>query len=118
MQKSIDYDIGFEDSEILSYCSKNDLNVLILHKCWNEEILSLEFFDCMFFSIKGSWEISDVCVSTQSPLLDKVLEEVYEIMPTIPEYKLFQFFNFDEPNVNIVCKKLIISSERFPDRAY
>ena len=75
-KKSIKYEIGFSDSEIISYHSENE-NLIILLKCWNEKVLRIEFVDCILFFILSSWNISDICESNNSALFQKAVEKVY-----------------------------------------
>ena len=108
-KKSMDYKIGFSDSEILSYHSKEN-NLIIFLKCWNEKILQFEFVECVLFLILNSWNISDICETTNSSLMEKALIKVYEEVPPKHDYKLFQFIDNDaDPVVEVVCKNMIIS---------
>lgn len=108
-KKSIKYEVGFADSEILSYETNND-GLLIYLKCWNEKILHLQFVDCILFLILDSWQISDICETADSQLLDKSLQKVYEIIPDQHPYKVFQFIdNEDDPVIEIACTNIIIS---------
>lgn len=105
----IEYDIGFADSNIVSYRSKNE-NVVITLKCWNEKVLELEFVESILVLITNSWNISDICEITESILLDKVLSQAYEIIPKNHEYRIFQFIdNSDNPAIEVISKQLIIS---------
>ena len=110
-RKVIDYEIGFADSEILSYSHQNN-NLVIYLKAWNEKILKFEFFDYLLFLILNSWNISDICELDNSPLIERALRIEYDTIPQDHPYKLYQFINDDdEPTVEIVSKKLSISRE-------
>ena len=110
-KKSIDFQIGFSDSQIVSFESKND-DVLVFLKAWNEKILKLEFFDSICFFIINSWNISDICQVDNTPSLEKVVKMVYEKVPLNHPYKVFQFIDNDDNIIaEVCCKKLSISIE-------
>ncbi len=108
-KQSIQYQIGFADSEILSYHSSND-NLILRLKCWNEKIIEFEFVDCILFLILNNWKISDVCELNDSFLMERALKKVYETIPEQHPYKVFQFLdNDDDPAVEVACTNMIIS---------
>ena len=109
MRKSIDYKIGFENSEVLSYNSQ-DLSLVIYLKCWNDKVLKFEFSDCVLFLILSSWNIYDICEVDDSTLLQRSLKKVYEEVPINHEYRIIQFFDNDnDAVVEVICKNLTIT---------
>jgi hypothetical protein len=110
-KKSIDFQIGFSDSQIISFNSKgNDL--LIYLESWNAKILKFKFVDNIFFLIYNSWDIADICWVDNSPLFEKAMKIIYEEIPSRHPYRLVQFFDNDgNATAEIGCKDLFITIE-------
>ncbi len=108
-KKTIEYPIGFADSQLLSYSSNND-NLIVFMKCWNEEIVKFEFIECIGFLILNSWNIADVCEVKDSFLLQRALAKIYEVIPKLSEYRIFQYIDQDgEVSAEIISKNIVIS---------
>lgn len=110
-RRSIDYQIGFADSEIISFQSdKNSL--LIFLKSWDEKILKFEFSNSIFFMIYNNWYISDICEMNNPKNMEKALLMVYADPPKLHPYKAFQFIDIDgDIAAEVYCTDLIISIE-------
>ena len=107
--KKIKYDIGFSDSEILSYHSEK-FNLIIYLQAWNEVILKIEFIDCIFFSNFRAVYISDICENPSSNSLQLALNTRYEKVPVDHGYKLYQFLDLnDDPAIEVVSKDILIT---------
>ncbi len=106
---SIDYQIGFADSEIISFQSNDNIFFIFL-KAWNEVTLRFDFKESIFFVTYTNWDISDVCESKESEHLDKALKLVYRDPPTDHPYKIFQFLDlYENIAAEVICKELVIS---------
>ena len=102
--KPINSEIGFADSEIVSYRSEND-NLVIEVKSWNDKTVNLEFEDCIFFLISNSWYISEICEANDSIYKEMALNKVYEKIPAKIPYRFFQFLDLDDdPSVEIIAR--------------
>lgn len=111
VKTSVNFEIGFADSEIISFESYEN-SLLIFLKAWNEKLLKFKFSEYILFVILDSWNISDVCEVENSPFLDKALKIVYDQIPPQHPYKLFHFFDDDDNVVvEVCCKDLSISVE-------
>ena len=111
-KKSVEYEIGFSDSEILSYNSQGE-NLIVILNAWNEKKIRFEFIDCILFLSFNNWMISDVVefISSESSLLRKALKLVFEDVPEEHGYTLFQFLDLDgEPAIEVGCKSILIST--------
>lgn len=110
-KKSINFEIGFADSEIVSFHSQDE-DLIIFLKCWNELMIKLKFLDCIFFSIQNGWKVSDICEAENPKLMKDTLLKTYEKVPLEHPYKLFQFLNDDgDPSVEIICKNIFITKD-------
>ena len=109
---SINYKIGFSDSEVISYNSEKEKTIVLL-KAWNEKTIKFEFIDCILFLSLENWRISDIIElkSPDSSLFKRALRTTFEEIPIEHSYKLFQFLDLDDdPAIEIVCKDIIIST--------
>lgn len=112
VRKPINYGISFADSEIISYQSQ-DSNVLLRLRAWNSEIIEFEFVNCILFFILDSWDISEVCESSDSVLFQRALNMIYDEIPVNHNYRLFQFLNNDDdPVVEIACESINIQRKK------
>lgn len=96
--------IDFADSEILSYTVKNDTLTLFIER-WNAEILEVKFLNYASSLSMNLYGIAEVKEASESPLLEKVLNEFYEKKPIEHPFKIFQFFNSDDMcALEIICE--------------
>lgn len=106
------HEIDFADSEVVAYHSKG-YNVVIILKAWNSELIELEFVGCILFFISGSWDISEMCEKNSSILFKNALNTVYDNqIPSVHNYKLFQFLHVDDfPVIEVGCESIIIKNK-------
>jgi len=96
--------IGFADSEILSYNVKPCCMTLFI-KLWNADILEIKFLDYAASLDMGYFRIAEVQEVFESPLLERVLDEYYEIKPKEHNFKVFKFSNSDDTTaLEVVCE--------------
>lgn len=102
--KSIEFEIGFADAELLSYeRSVDDCTVNLT--TWNNQNVEALFIDTVGVLDIGVGTISDIVeVFEVTPFFEKVLSQVYETPPSHHLYRLFQFLNVDgEASLEIIA---------------
>jgi hypothetical protein len=77
---SIDFEIGFADSSILSYSIKDNAVTLFLN-CWNSEVIEIKFLNFISLFAINNTEVSDFKEVFESSLLEKTLDALYEVKP-------------------------------------
>lgn len=106
---SIDYEIGFADSNIISY-NIQDENIVLILECWNNEILEIVFFKYAAIFAMNYTQISDFREAYESVLLERVLTEFYEVKPLKHNFRIFKFLNSDEMTaLEIICENIKIN---------
>jgi hypothetical protein len=101
-------EIGFADSEIISYTTKHDIVTLFV-KLSNAEIFEIKFINYVSLLDMCYFRIADIRETFESPLLDRVLEEYYEIKPVKHPFRIFKVFNSDDMTaLEIVCEDVNI----------
>ncbi len=107
-QKSIDFEIGFSDSNIQSY-SIGKKNITLFLECWNAEILEIKFLNFVSLFGMNYFRIADFYEIFESPLLERALKELYEEKPESHELRIFRFINSDDMTaLEIVCENISI----------
>ncbi|MBN9378022.1 MAG: hypothetical protein BGO14_00875 [Chlamydiales bacterium 38-26] len=107
--KKIKYDIGFSDSEVLSYQSEK-FNLIIYLQAWNGVLLKIEFIDCIYFSNFRAVHISDIYENPSSKSLQLALDTRYEKVPIDHGYKLYQLLDLnDDPAIEVASKDILIT---------
>ncbi|SCA62851.1 hypothetical protein SCG7109_AE_00180 [Chlamydiales bacterium SCGC AG-110-M15] len=106
---SVDFEIGFADSCIQSYFVKdNDLTLLL--ECWNAVVLEIKFLNFASVFAMNYFRIADIKEVFRSPLLDRVLDELYEEKPKKHEFRVFKFLNSNDMTaLEVVCEGIKIS---------
>ncbi|MBN9378031.1 MAG: hypothetical protein BGO14_00915 [Chlamydiales bacterium 38-26] len=108
-RKSLNYKIGFADSEILSYNS-NNYSLFFYLQTWNGVILKIEFKEYIHFLDTVCIDVSDICENDSSSTLKKALENEFNEIPEDHGFKLYQFIDTnDEAAVEIVSKDVLIT---------
>src|SRR5689334_18589637 len=93
--KSISSELGFADSELLSYRRDGD-TLMASVKLWNERTISLVFQGAVGISDLGAGDLSDIVEAEgREPFLAAVLNRVYEGHPANHPYRHFQFISSD-----------------------
>jgi|GEM_PF-2144732 len=100
--------IDFADSEILSYTVKRGCLILFIER-WNAEILEIKFLDYAASFDMGYFRIAEMQEVFETPFLERVLKEYYEIKPKEHNVRVFKFFNSDDMTaLEIICKDVNI----------
>jgi len=110
MKLSVEYEIGFADAEILEYRKEsNELTVFV--QAWNETVLRVSFFDVVGLMDLGVGDIADLVIENSgSAFLNNVIQQVYENIPSVHPYTLYQFLNNDDnPAMEVVAAGIIVS---------
>ena len=110
MQKEVNFDIGFSDSEILSYCREQE-KLIVVVKMWNDKRIEISFRGIVGCSDYGIGDISALVEEDRTTeLFEKILSEVYEKLPSQHPYHLYQFLNLDDsPCLEVVAETIKIS---------
>ena len=105
---SIDFEIGFADSTILSYTIENCKVTLIL-ECWNSQLLEIAFINFVEISATNETLLCDILEVFESPLLEKALNEIYVKRPQEHNLRIFRLLsNNDSIALEIVCESINI----------
>lgn len=108
---SVDFEIGFADSCIQSYFVKGSSLTLLL-ECWNSVIVEIEFLNFASLFSMNYFRVADLNEVFESPLLERVLSELYEEKPKAHNYRVFKFINSDDLTVlEIVCEGIKIQKK-------
>lgn len=100
--------IGFADSEVLSY-NTNRESIKLFVQLWDAEILEIKFINNASIFDMGYFRIAEVQEILESPLLDRVLDEYYEVKPEKHPYRIFKFLTSDDMTaLEIVCEDVKI----------
>ena len=109
--KSIEYEIGFSDSEITSYCRSGD-GVIVQLVTWNEIPLALTFKDVIALKEIGLGDVADICeADAGSSFLTEALGYLYEdVVDPAHGYHHYLFLNGDDdPALEVVAQSLEIN---------
>lgn len=105
---SVDFEIGFADSNVQCYTFK-DNNVIFLLECWNSAILEITFSNFILLNMTNDFRISDLQEAFESPLLNKALKKLYEKIPKEHNLKVFKLIDSNgETALEIVCENINI----------
>jgi hypothetical protein len=114
MKRQIEFEIGFADGEISSYCADGgDLKVQV--EAWNGKQIDVEFKAFEGLADYGAGNISDLVEANHNDFYRSVVANVYVTQPTEWDLKLFQFLDADSqpvleivaPGVEIVTKNRV-----------
>lgn len=110
MKQEINFDIGFSDGEILSYCREPE-QLIVVVKMWNDKKIKIVFRGIVGCSDYGIGDISALVEEDRTTeFFKKILSEVYEKLPSQHPYHLYQFLNLDDsPCLEIVAETIEIS---------
>lgn len=105
---SVDFEIGFSDSNILSYCIQDE-NLTLLLECWNLEILEIKFLRISCFLAMNFLRIADLREIFESELIERVFNELYDEKPKKHNLRVFKFVTASEATaLEIVCEDITI----------
>lgn len=105
---SVDFEIGFADSNIQSY-TVDDKNLTLFLECWNAEIVEIVFFKFVSLFAMNYFQIADLREVFESQLLERALNELYEEKPKEHNFRIFKFLNSDDMTaLEIVCEDIQI----------
>lgn len=110
MKHEINYKIGFEDSEILSYSRESD-EITVRLKTWNESIIHIQFSEAIGLCDYGIGDVSEfVKEDNLTEFKIKVFQNNYETPPIKSEFFLYQFLNLEDvTSLEIVAKSYFIT---------
>ena len=109
---SVNFEIGFADSNIQSYSIEGE-NLILFLKCWNSEIIKIKFSQFVALFALNYTRIADFREVFESPLLERALRELYEEIPKKHDLRVFKFLNSDDMTaLEIVCKDIKIEKIR------
>ncbi len=97
--------IGLADSELVGYSySRNNDNLIIEIKAWNENIIEITFISPILFVDKECEAMTAFRQNfSYSDIYLEALNKTYEKIPEDIPYKYFQFLNLDdEPVLEII----------------
>ena len=109
-RKSISFDVGFADAELVSYTREADSLAVVL-LAWNAERLQLNFHDILAVLDTNLGDVSDLCqVIGDSELLLDSLQRQYEgAVPADHPYKHYQLLDKDEcPALKVIAGSIDI----------
>ena len=105
---SINFEIGFADSNILTYFMKDE-NLTLFLQCWNSEIVKIRFLKVVSLFSMNYFRIADLREVFESPLLERALKELYTETPNEHSLRVFKFLNSDDMTaLEIVCEDINI----------
>src|ERR1700730_6688424 len=107
---SVNFEIGFADSNIQSYTIEGE-NLTLFLECWNSEIVEIKFLKFVSLFAMNYFRISDLQEIFESPILEKALSELYEEKPKEHCLRIFKFLNSDDMTaLEIVCEDIHIGN--------
>lgn len=105
---SVNFEIGFADSNIQSYTIEDD-NVTLFLECWNSVIVEIKFLKFVSLFAMNYFQISDLQEVFDSPILERALNELYEEKPKQHCLRSFKFLNSDDMTaLEVVCEDIHI----------
>lgn len=105
---SIDFEIGFADSNIQSYTIEGE-NLTLFLECWNSEIIEIKFLRFVSLFAMNYFQISDLQEVFESPILERALSELYEEKPKEHYLRIFKFLNSNKMTaLEVVCEDIHI----------
>jgi len=96
-------DIGFAHSTILAYNVSED-NVNLKLECWDGKIFEMNFIKYVSFFSTNYFSIDDFQEVTESFLLERALDEFYEVRPKHHPFRIFKFLHDDITTLEIICE--------------
>jgi len=99
-------DIGFAHSTILAYNVSED-NVNLKLECWDGKIFEMNFIKYVSFFSTNYFSIDDFQEVTESFLLERALDEFYEVRPKHHPFRIFKFLHDDITTLEIICEGFI-----------
>ena len=100
-------DIDFADSNIISYNVDGD-NLTLNFESWNGKLFEIKFLNYVSLFSTNYFRISDFQEVSESFLLEKALEEFYEVRPEKHHFRIFKFLHDDITTLEIICEGIII----------
>lgn len=105
---SVNFDIGFADSNIQSYIVEGE-NLTLFLECWNSQIIEIKFLKFVSLFAMNYFRIFDFREVFDSPILEKVLSELYEEKPKDHCLRVFRLINSDDMTaLEVVCEDIHI----------
>ena len=101
--------IDFADSEYLSFHISEDATLTIYLKSWDAKFLNLIFNHVVQFSYKLGSDPSNLFEKKNSHELEKILLEIYGIVPADNTFKLFILEDIDDfPFIQVVAESVSV----------
>ena len=100
-------DVDFADSKILSYVVDTD-NLTLYLECWNCKIFEIKFLNYISLFSTNYFRISNFQEVSESFLLEKALNEFYEVIPKAHHFRIFKFLHNDITTLEIICEDISI----------
>ena len=115
-RNKVNYKIGFEDGEILSFTKIEDATFIVKFRTWNEIILEISFHDTIRILDNNMYSISDLVLINHETIFRKdALKMMFDKIPTAETYKHYQFLNQeDDPAIEIVAREISIREAESP----
>lgn len=105
---SVEFEIGFADSNIHSYSVDRD-NLTLQLECWNAEFIEIIFIGFTSLFAMNYCRIADLKETFEPHLLEKTLKELYVEEPSSHNFRIFKFINSDNMTaLEIVCEDIKI----------
>jgi hypothetical protein len=95
MRTPVQFEIGFADSELVSYSRyASELSVIV--KTWDSSLVTVTFFDVIGVLDLNVGDISEICQESETTrLMSKAVERMYESPPDVLPYNVYQFLDLD-----------------------
>jgi hypothetical protein len=105
---SVNFEIGFADSNIRSYTIEGE-NLTLFLECWNTIIVEIRFLKFVSLFAMNYFRISDLQEVFESPILERALNELYEEKPKEHCFRVFKFLSSDDMTaLEVVCEGISI----------
>ncbi|MEP6850582.1 MAG: hypothetical protein ABI999_17115 [Acidobacteriota bacterium] len=96
MRTEIKFDTGFADAELLEYHRGID-DAFVTVRTWNDRLVTVNFKDVVGVNDIGIGDIKGIFkIEGSTPLLETVLNQVYEVTPNTHPYRQYEFVNLDD----------------------
>ena len=104
LKLSVDFDMGFADSEILSYSVEGE-NLALFLEYRNGDIVEIRFLKMAALFAMNDRRVADLQEIFESPLLERALSELYQEPPKEHALRIFRFLNANEKTaLEVVCE--------------
>lgn len=105
---SVNFEIGFADSNIQSYTIEGE-NLTLFLECWNSQIVEIKFLKFVSLFAMNYFRIFDFQEVFNSQILERALSELYEEKPKEHCLRAFRFINSDDMiALEVVCEDMHI----------